>query len=65
VPVRTTFVNTLAIRRQVFAKYPFPEESALYMGQGVLWNRTLFENGVPIFLNSEGARCAPASGLPA
>jgi glycosyltransferase involved in cell wall biosynthesis len=51
VPVRTTFANTLAIRRHVFEKYPFPEESALYMGQGVLWNRTLFENSVPIFLN--------------
>jgi glycosyltransferase involved in cell wall biosynthesis len=51
VPVRTTFANTLAIRRHVFEKYPFPEESSLYMGQGVLWNRTLFENGVPIFLN--------------
>jgi glycosyltransferase involved in cell wall biosynthesis len=51
VPVRTTFANTLAIRRHIFEKYPFPEESSLYMGQGVLWNRTLFENGVPIFLN--------------
>jgi glycosyltransferase involved in cell wall biosynthesis len=51
VAVATTFVNTLAIRRHVFEKYPFPEESSLYMGQGVLWNRTLAANGVPILLN--------------
>jgi len=50
-PVRTTFANTLAIRRHVFEKYPFPEVSSLYMGQGVLWNRLLAENSVPIFLN--------------
>jgi Glycosyl transferase family 2 len=51
VRVRTPLVNTLAIRRHVFEKYPFPEDSSLYMAQGVLWNRLLFENGVPIFLN--------------
>src|SRR5262245_60341184 len=56
-PIRTTFVNTLAIRRHVFEKYPFPEDSALYMGQGVLWNRMLAADGVSILLNP-GARVA-------
>jgi hypothetical protein len=51
VAIPTTFANTLAIRRHVFEKYPFPEESSLYMGQGVLWNRTLAANGVSILLN--------------
>jgi hypothetical protein len=51
VTVRTTFVNTLAMRRHIFDKYPFPEVTSLYMGQGVTWNRTLTTNHVPIFLN--------------
>ena len=51
VTVPTTFVNTLAMRRHIFEKYPFPEVSSLYMGQGVTWNRTLATNRVPIFLN--------------
>jgi hypothetical protein len=51
VPVRSTFANTLAIRRHVFERYPFPEVTSLYMGQGVTWNRTLADNRVPIFLN--------------
>jgi hypothetical protein len=51
VTTRTTFVNTLLMRRRIFEKYPFPEESALYMGQGVTWNRTLATDGVTIFLN--------------
>lgn len=51
VATRTTFVNTLAMRRHVFERYPFPEETSLYMGQGVTWNRTLATNGVTIFLN--------------
>jgi Glycosyl transferase family 2 len=51
VAIPTTFVNTLAIRRHIFEKYPFPEVSSLYMGQGVLWNRTLGANGVSILLN--------------
>jgi GT2 family glycosyltransferase len=49
--VPTTFANTLAMRRHIFEKYPFPEVTTLYMGQGVTWNRTLAEHGVPIFLN--------------
>ncbi len=51
VAARTTFVNTLAMRRRIFEQYPFPEETSLYMGQGVTWNRILAENRVPIFLN--------------
>lgn len=51
VTVQTTFANTLAMRRHIFEKYPFPEVTSLYMGQGVTWNRTLAANRVPIFLN--------------
>jgi Glycosyl transferase family 2 len=51
VKTKVTYVNTLAIRRRIFEQYPFPEVSTLYMGQGVTWNRTLAEHGVPIFLN--------------
>jgi Glycosyl transferase family 2 len=48
---RVTYVNSLAMRRRIFERYPFPEVTTLYMGQGVTWNRTLAENRVPIFLN--------------
>jgi hypothetical protein len=51
VRTRVTYVNTLAMRRRIFERYPFPDVTTLYMGQGVTWNRTLAENGVPIFLN--------------
>jgi hypothetical protein len=51
VTTRTTFANTLAMRRHVFERYPFPEKSSLYMGQGVTWHKTLAANGVPIVLN--------------
>ena len=51
VATRTTFANTLAMRRHIFEQYPFPEKSALYMGQGVTWHKTLAANNVPIFLN--------------
>jgi hypothetical protein len=50
-PTRSTFANTLAMRRHIFEQYPFPEETSLYMGQGVTWNRTLAANHVRIFLN--------------
>ena len=57
--VPTTFANTLAMRRHVFEKYPFPEVTTLYMGQGVTWNRTLRDNGVPIFLNPKARVAHP------
>jgi len=49
--VREPFANTLAMRRHTFEQYPFPEESALYMAQGITWHRILAANHVPIFLN--------------
>ena len=51
VTVREPFANTLAMRRHTFEQYPFPEESALYMAQGITWHRILAANHVPIFLN--------------
>ncbi len=51
VTVREPFANTLAMRRHTYGQYPFPEESALYMAQGITWHRTLAANRVPIFLN--------------
>lgn len=51
VTIREPFANTLAMRRPTFEQYPFPEETSLYMGQGITWHRTLATNRVPIFLN--------------
>ena len=51
VTVREPFANTLAMRRHAFERYPFPEESALYMAQGRTWHATLAANRVPIILN--------------
>lgn len=51
VTIREPFANNLAMRRHTFDQYPFPEESALYMAQGITWYRTLAANHVPIFLN--------------
>jgi glycosyl transferase family 2 len=59
VTVATTFANTLAMRRHIFEKYPFPEVTSLYMGQGVTWNRTLAANDVPIFLNPKARVAHP------
>jgi hypothetical protein len=47
----TGFVNTIAMRRHVFEKYPFPEDRTLYMKQGVIWAQTLNRNGVRAYLN--------------
>jgi hypothetical protein len=52
-----TFANTLAMRRHIFERYPFPEKTSLYMAQGATWHRTLTANAVRIFLNP-GARVA-------
>ncbi len=57
VTIRAPFANTLAMRRHTFARYPFPEETKLYMAQGITWQRTLADHHVPIFLNP-GARVA-------
>jgi hypothetical protein len=57
VAIRDPFANTLAMRRHTFERYPFPEETSLYMAQGITWHRTLEANRVPIFLNP-GARVA-------
>jgi hypothetical protein len=51
VTVREPFANTLAMRRATFERYPFPEESALYMAQGRTWHATLAAHRVPIILN--------------
>jgi glycosyl transferase family 2 len=51
VETRTTFANMLAMRRHIFEKYPFPEDTSLYVGQGTIWAATLAKNLVPIFLN--------------
>lgn len=59
VTVPTTFANTLAMRRHIFEKYPFPEVTTLYMGQGVTWNRTLAAGGVPIYLNPKARVAHP------
>jgi glycosyltransferase involved in cell wall biosynthesis len=58
-PVPTTFANTLAVRRPLFERYPFPEVTSLYMGQGVTWNRTLAEHRVPVFLNPKARVAHP------
>jgi Glycosyl transferase family 2 len=47
----TTFVNTIAMRRPVFEKYPFPEDLWLYMDQGLIWAETLKQNGVRTYIN--------------
>ena len=51
VRVREPFANTLAVRRHTFERYPFPEETSLYMAQGRIWHETLATNRVSIFLN--------------
>jgi Glycosyl transferase family 2 len=52
-----TFANTLAMRRHIFERYPFPDKTSLYMAQSATWHRTLTANAVRIFLNP-GARVA-------
>jgi Glycosyl transferase family 2 len=50
-------VNTVAMWRHIFEKYPFPDYPSLYMTQGSIWAQTLKENGVRTFTNP-GARVA-------
>jgi hypothetical protein len=47
----TTFVNTIAMRRHIFEKYPFPEDRTLYMDQGLIWAQTVNRHGVRTYLN--------------
>jgi hypothetical protein len=47
----TSIVNTIAMRRHVFEKYPFPEDRTLYMDQGIIWAETLNRNEVRTYLN--------------
>ena len=51
IEIPTGFVNTIAMRRRVFEKYPFPEDPTLYMNQGAIWAETVSRNGVRTYLN--------------
>jgi glycosyl transferase family 2 len=51
VNIQEPFANNLAMRRHTYDRYPFPEESELYMAQGITWYRTLAAHRIPIFLN--------------
>jgi glycosyl transferase family 2 len=53
----TTYVNTIAMRRHIFEKHPFPEDVTLYMDQGLIWAQGVNRNGIRTFLNP-GARVA-------
>jgi glycosyltransferase involved in cell wall biosynthesis len=44
-------VNTIALRRHVFEKYPFPEDPKLYMAQTTVWGQLLRAHGVRTYLN--------------
>ena len=44
-------VNTIAIRRHVVEKYPFPEDPKLYMAQTTVWGQMLRDSGVRTHLN--------------
>lgn len=44
-------VNTIAIRRHVVEKYPFPEDPGLYMAQTTVWGQLLRDRGVRTHLN--------------
>jgi Glycosyl transferase family 2 len=50
-PTASSFVNSLAMRRSTFQRYPFPEDRELYIGQCLGHIETLQANGVGVYLN--------------
>ena len=44
-------LNTIAVRRRIFEKYPFPEDPKLYMAQTIVWVQALKRDGVRTHLN--------------
>lgn len=44
-------VNTIAVRRHIIEKYPFPEDPKLYMAQTTVWNQRLTASGVRTHMN--------------
>lgn len=47
----SSFVNSLAVRRSTFQRYPFPDDGELYIGQCLGHIETLQANGVGVYQN--------------
>jgi len=48
---RSSMVNSMAIRRTTFARFPFPDDRGLYIQQCVGWARNLRAHGIEIRRN--------------
>lgn len=48
---RSSMVNSMAIRRTTFARFPFPDDRELYIQQCVAWARNLRAHGIEIHRN--------------
>lgn len=47
----TNMVNNIAVRREVFDRYPFPDDATLYIAQCQSWADALRQAGIEIYLN--------------
>jgi hypothetical protein len=63
VPTTSSFVNSLAVRRSMFERHPFPEGRKLYTGQRLNHVGTLRDNGVAVYFESASESCPPAADL--
>ena len=51
VTARSLLANNVAVRRELFVRYPFPEDPDLYIRQSVIYGETLRAAGIPIHVN--------------
>jgi Glycosyl transferase family 2 len=51
VPTASSLVNSIAFRREIFDRYPFPDDRELYIAQCIDLTATLRSRGIGVYMN--------------